>query len=68
MTYINQSFRTPSVAAVKNTISCQAAIQAKQKYRIDDFLFYTNSTRYLFSKLESLIDLSEKGENYEETD
>jgi len=39
----------------KDTISCQAAIQAKQKHRIDDFLFYTNSIKYLFSKLESLI-------------
>ena len=39
----------------KDTVSCQAAIKAKQKYRIDDFLFCTNSTKYLFSKLELFI-------------
>ena len=35
--------------------SYQAAIQAKQEHRIDDFLFYDNSTHYLFSKLEALV-------------
>ena len=38
----------------KDTITCQAAIQARQEQRIDDFLFYTNSTKYMFSKLEAL--------------
>ena len=35
--------------------SNNAAIHAKQENRIDDFLFYDSSIRYLFSKLESLI-------------
>ena len=35
--------------------SCHAAIQAKQKRRIDDFLFYENSANYLFCKLEALV-------------
>ena len=35
--------------------SCQAAIQAKQEHRIDDFLFYDNSAHYLLSKLEALV-------------
>ena len=35
--------------------SCNAAIQAKQENRIDDFLFYDSSVHYLFSKLESLV-------------
>ena len=35
--------------------SCQAAIQAKQESRIDDFLFYDNSAHYLLSKLEALV-------------
>jgi len=34
--------------------SYQAAIQAKQECRIDDFLFYDNSAHYLLSKLEAL--------------
>ena len=34
--------------------SYQAAIQAKQESRIDDFLFYDNSAHYLLSKLEAL--------------
>ena len=37
-----------------NADSYNAAIQAKQENRIDDFLFYDNSIRYLFSKLEAL--------------
>ena len=35
--------------------SYQAAIQAKQENKIDDFLFYDSSVHYLFSKLEALI-------------
>jgi len=35
--------------------SRRSAIQAKQSKRIDDFLFYDTSVKYLFSKLESLI-------------
>jgi len=35
--------------------SYQAAIQAKQECRIDDFLFYDNSAHYLLSKLEALV-------------
>jgi len=35
--------------------SCQAAIQARQESRIDDFLFYDNSAQYLLSKLEALV-------------
>ena len=35
--------------------SYQAAIQAKQGCRIDDFLFYDNSVHYLLSKLEALV-------------
>jgi hypothetical protein len=38
----------------EDTDSCNAAIQAKQEGRIDDFLFYDNSLHYLFSKLEAL--------------
>ena len=38
-----------------DTASCNAAIKAKQKNRIDDFLFYDSSVHYLFSKLEALI-------------
>ena len=38
-----------------DTEACNAAIQAKQVNRIDDFLFYDSSVRYLFSKLEALI-------------
>ena len=34
--------------------SYNAAIQAKQESRIDDFLFYDSSIHYFFSKLESL--------------
>jgi len=33
----------------------QAAIKAKQESRIDDFLFYDNSSHYLLSKLEALV-------------
>lgn len=35
--------------------ACRAAIRAKQENRIDDFLYYDTSVKYLFSKLESLI-------------
>lgn len=35
--------------------SCQAAIQAKRKNRIDDFLYYDTSVFYLFSKLAALL-------------
>ena len=38
-----------------DTDSYNAAIQAKQQNRIDDFLFYDSSVRYLFSKLEALV-------------
>ena len=38
----------------KDTAACQATIQARQEQRIDDFLFCTNSTKYMFSKLEAL--------------
>ena len=37
------------------TESCNAAIQAKQENKIDDFLFYDSSIHYLFSKLEALL-------------
>ena len=39
-----------------DTASCNAAIQAKQERKIDDFLYYDNSVNYLFSKLEALIE------------
>ncbi len=35
--------------------SCSAAIRAKRENRIDDFLYYDTSVKYLFSKLESLL-------------
>ncbi|HHU07440.1 MAG TPA: hypothetical protein GXZ59_03745 [Clostridiaceae bacterium] len=35
--------------------SSRAAIRAKQEKRIDDFLFYDASVKFLFSKLEALI-------------
>ena len=38
-----------------DTASYNAVIKAKQEKRIDDFLFYDSSVRYLFSKLEALI-------------
>jgi len=38
-----------------DTQSYHAAIQAKQKNRIDDFLFYDSSIHYLFSKLDALM-------------
>jgi len=38
-----------------DTESCIAAIHAKQKNRIDDFVFYDSSIHYLFSKLDALI-------------
>ena len=37
-----------------DTISYKASIRAKQENRIDDFVFYDSSVRYLFSKLEAL--------------
>ena len=39
----------------KDAASCQAAIQARKEQRIDDFLFFSNSTKYLVSKLEALV-------------
>ena len=53
----------------RDTAACQATIQARQEQRIDDFLFYTNSTKYMFSKLEALTcftSIHNEGEKNEE--
>jgi response regulator RpfG family c-di-GMP phosphodiesterase len=36
--------------------SCRAAVLAKQEQRIDDFLDYDTSVKYLFTKLDALTE------------